>query len=175
MLAAGEPERRLLQPVLDLVPERSVLERLLDPLVEAALEPEHTRPEGDVVVDRLRERIRLLEDHPDPSPHLDRVDVVRVEVLPVVEHPALDPGARDEVVHPVEAADQRALAAAGRADEGGHGVPVDVERDLPDRDAASVGDGEVPDLEDRFAGDEVVRLGRLEFDVRRGHGHQVLL
>ena len=33
--------------------------------------------EGDVVVDRLRERVRLLEDHPDPAAHLDRIDVRR--------------------------------------------------------------------------------------------------
>ena len=48
--------------------------------------PEHARPEGDVVVDRLRERVRLLEDHADAAPHLDRIDVARVEVLAVVEN-----------------------------------------------------------------------------------------
>ena len=56
--------------------------------------PEHARAEGDVVVDRLRERVRLLEDHADPAAHLDRVDVGRVQVLAVVEHVALDRRAR---------------------------------------------------------------------------------
>ena len=59
--------------------------------------PEHARPEGDVVVDRLRERVRLLEDHADPATHLDRVDVGRVEIGAVVEDVALDdlaPGTR---------------------------------------------------------------------------------
>ena len=50
------------------------------------------RPVGDVVVDRLGERVGLLEHHADPAPDLDRVDVGAVEVLPVVEDPALDPG-----------------------------------------------------------------------------------
>ena len=61
------------------------LQRPLDPLVEALLQAEDARRPGDVVVDRLRERVRLLEDHPDPAAHLDRLDAVAVEVDPVVE------------------------------------------------------------------------------------------
>ena len=60
-------------------------EGALDALVEVLLHPEHARRPGDVVVDRLRERVRLLEDHPDPAAHLDRVDAVAVEVGPVVQ------------------------------------------------------------------------------------------
>ena len=116
-----------------------------------AFQAEHARPEGDVVVDRLRKRVRLLEDHPDPAPHLDRVDVARVEVLAVVEDLAVDLRAGHEVVHPVEAADQRALAAPARADEGGHGVLEDVDADVPNRDVATVRDREVADLEDGLA------------------------
>ena len=52
------------------------MQRLLHALVELALHPEHARPESDVVVDRLRERIRLLEHHSDPPAYLDGVDVV---------------------------------------------------------------------------------------------------
>ena len=63
-------------------PRRSAL---LDDLVHVALHAEHARAERDVVVDRLRERVRLLEHHPDPLAHLDRVDVGAVEVLAVVE------------------------------------------------------------------------------------------
>ncbi len=81
---------------------------LLDAVVEAVLQPEDPRPEGDVVVDRLGERVGLLEHHPDAAAHLDRVDVARVEILAVVRDRSRDPGDRDEVVHPVEAADERA-------------------------------------------------------------------
>ena len=56
------------------VPQRR-LRAPLDTLVEVLLQPEHARAEDDVVVDRLRERVRLLEHHPDPPAHLDRVDL----------------------------------------------------------------------------------------------------
>ena len=88
LLAAGEAERAVLEPVLDLVPERRSAQRLLDPLVELVLQPEVARRPGDVVVDRLRERVRFLEDHADPPPHLDPVDVAAVEIVAVVEDPA---------------------------------------------------------------------------------------
>ena len=108
-----------------------VLERALDDLVHVALHAEHARAERDVVVDRLGERVRLLEDHADPLAHLDRVDVGGVEVLAVVEDLALDRGAGDQVVHPVEAADQGGLAAARGADQRGDLVLADVEARRP--------------------------------------------
>src|SRR3712207_7736710 len=48
------------------------------------------RTEGDVVVDRLGERVGLLEDHPDPLAHLDRIHVRAVEILAVVEDATVD-------------------------------------------------------------------------------------
>ena len=80
LLPAGEAVGARLQPVLHLVPERRLPERPLDALVQVALHAEHARAEGDVVVDRLRERVRLLEHHADALAHLDRVDVGAVEV-----------------------------------------------------------------------------------------------
>ena len=115
LLATREPEGAVLQAVLDLVPERRVPRAPLDALVDRPLHAEDPRPERDVVVDRLRERVRLLEDHADAAADLDRVDVPRVEVLAVVEHRAATPSPRDEVVHAVEAADERALPAAPTA------------------------------------------------------------
>src|SRR5919197_2620136 len=148
LLAAGEAERAALEAVLDLVPERSALQRLLDTLVEVLLEAQHPRGPGDVVVDRLRERIGLLEDHPDPPPHLDRLDAVAVEVDSVVVDPAFVPEPEDLVVHPVEAADERALAAAGGADHRCDQVPVDVEVDALERDVRAVARSQVLDVED---------------------------
>jgi hypothetical protein len=114
------------------------------------LEPEHPRPERDVVEDRLRERVRLLEHHPDPLPDLDRIDLGAVEVLPVVEALALDLRGRDQVVHPVQAADQGALAAAGRPDQSRDLVAADVHRHVLHRGLVAVGDRQVPQLEDRL-------------------------
>ena len=112
----------------------------LDPLVHRPAQAEHLRGEGDVVVDRLREGVRPLEHHADPAPHLDRIGVRAVEVLAVVEDLAADLDARDEVVHAVQAADERALAAAGRADHRGDQVLVDVEADARQREVRPVGD-----------------------------------
>src|SRR3712207_7073181 len=49
---------------------------------------------------------------------------------------------RSEVVHAVQAADDRRLAAAGRADEGGDLTLAQVERDVLDRRGVPVGDAE---------------------------------
>ena len=59
-------------------------ERPLDEFVHVALVPGDARAEGDVLVDRLGERVRLLEDHADATAHLDRVDLPVVEVDAVV-------------------------------------------------------------------------------------------
>src|SRR5215207_3152074 len=59
LLAAGHPERVRLEAVLDLVPQRAALEGALDDLVHVALHTHDARAEGDVVVDRLRERVGL--------------------------------------------------------------------------------------------------------------------
>jgi hypothetical protein len=76
LLTSGEAGARLAELVLHLVPECSLGQRLLDPplqlgrgqlLVEA-------EAEGDVVVDRHRERGRLLEDHANARAQLVDVD-----------------------------------------------------------------------------------------------------
>ena len=154
------------------------LERALDPLVHRARQPEHLRGEGDVVVDRLRERVRLLEDHPDPAAHLDGIGLRPVEVLAVVEDLAADLDVRHEVVHPVQAADERALAAPGRADHCGDQVLVDVERHAVDCEVRAVGHAQVVDGEDDLAlRDGRVLLFQARGDVDCGHvgGHIVSL
>ena len=65
---------------------------------------------------------------------------------------AFHPGAGDQVVHPVEAAEQRALAAAGRADQGRDPVPGDVDRDVPERQRCAVPDREIPGRQDHGGG-----------------------
>ena len=64
---------------------------------------------------------------------------------------ALDAGARDEVVHPVEATQHRGLAATGRADERGDLVAVDLEVDVAHGPERAVVHREVVDVEDRSA------------------------
>jgi hypothetical protein len=133
LLAARQRERVRLQPVLHLVPDRRVAQRPLHALVHVALHTEVARRPGDVVVDRLGERVGLLEDHPDPPPDLDPVGPAGIHVVAVVEHLTADAEAGDRVVHPVQRADERRLAAAGRPDQRGHEVAVDPHRDVVER------------------------------------------
>src|SRR5918999_233116 len=161
LLAAGHAEGVGLEAVLHLVPQRRVVERALDDLVHAPLHAEHARAEGDVVVDRLRERVRLLEDHADPLAHLDGVHIGAVQILAVIENLALHGGPRDEVVHPVEAADYRRLPAAGGADQGRDLVDADVERDVADRRLGVVAHHDVLEVEDGLTGRLRLGLGAL--------------
>ena len=88
---------------------------------------------GDVVEDRhRRERVGLLEDHADRAAHRDDVDRGVVDVEVVEQHPALGARAGDLLVHAVDAAHHRRLAAARRADDRGHLVGAEVEVDALD-------------------------------------------
>src|SRR6185437_16627484 len=104
LLSAGESQRRLVETILDLVPERGCAQRMLDAIVQRLLLSLAMNPRavGDVLVDGLRKRIRPLEHHADPMPNDDRIDVVAVDVLSVEHDLAGDPGAWREIVHPVD-------------------------------------------------------------------------
>ena len=102
----------------------------LDDLVELSLGAGETmdlRTVGDVFVDRLRERVRLLENHADAGAQFDDVDARVVDITFVEGDLAGDAAAVDGVVHAVECAQERRLATAGRADQRGDGVFTDVE------------------------------------------------
>ena len=98
------------------------------------------RPVGDVLEDRLRERVGLLEDHADARAQLDHVDARVVDVLAVEPDLAGDATDRDRVVHPVDAAQEGRLAAARRADQRGDLALGNVERHAVDRLLLSVED-----------------------------------
>jgi hypothetical protein len=168
LLTARQGQRARLQPILDLVPEGGAVQRALDALVEVLLHAQRLGREGDVVVDRLRKRVRALEHHADPPPHLDRIDIAAVDVRAVVEDRAPHRGAGHEVVHPVQAADEGALAAPGRADHGRDLILEDVEADAAERRRLPVVDGEIVDVEDDLSrsGESVVLRAR---DLDRLH------
>ena len=60
---------------------------------------------------------------------------------------ALDPDVLDQVVHPVEAAQQGGLAAPGRADEGGDGLLPDGQRHVAEGLEIAVPEVEPLDLD----------------------------
>ena len=111
-------------------------QRLLDALAAGRrrCDAVKRRPGGDVVEDRhRRERVRLLEDHADRAAHGDDVDARAVDVDVVEQDLALGARAGDLLVHAVDAAHQRRLAAARRADDRRHLVGAEVEVDALDR------------------------------------------
>src|SRR5205823_8315161 len=96
------------------------------------------------------ERVRALEDHPDAAAHGDRVDARPLEVDPVVDDLAVRAEAGHEVVHPVQAADEGALPAARRADDGGDEVRVDLHGDVAYGGVRAVPGRELADVEDHL-------------------------
>ena len=135
-----------LELVLDLVPQRGAPQAALDDLVElGGLRPAgQPEPGGDVVVDRhRRERVGSLEDHADDPAERDRVDRRAVDVLAVEPDGALDPRPGGQLVHPVERAQEGALAAAGRADDRRDRMRLDGQRDVPDGAERAVVDVEL--------------------------------
>ena len=132
LLAAGQAQRALLQLVLDLVPQRGLAQRLLDARVHVGLRQALVVADavGDVVVDRHRERHRLLEHHADLAAQpVERV--LRIEhVLAVQQHFARGDLLRVQRVDAVEDAQQRRLAAARRPDQRGDAIFGDVEVDV---------------------------------------------
>ena len=143
LLAAGEREGARLEARVHLVPERRLAQGLLDPVVQVVLHAVQAQPEGDVVEDRLGKRVRPLEHHPDAAPHLDGIHAGRVQIVAVIADRPRNGRPRDQVVHPVQAAKERRLATARRADEGGHDALVDVQVHVADRHGAGVRHGHV--------------------------------
>ena len=76
----------------DLAPDRRGPQALLDALVDlaAVAHAVDAQPVRDVLEDRLRERVRLLEHHADAPPQRDDVRTGRVDRLSVEQDVALD-------------------------------------------------------------------------------------
>lgn len=86
------------------------------------------RSVGDVVVHAHRKRVRLLEHHADTFSQKVHVHAV-VDVLAVQFYCAGNPAALNEVVHTVQGFQQRTFAAAGRPDERGDLVRLNLYMD----------------------------------------------
>ena len=93
------------------------------------------------------ERVRPLEHHADGLAHADRVDARAVDVLAVEQHRALDAGAGDDLVHAVQRAQHRRLAAARRADERGHAARRHRQRHVGDGVERAVVDVDVLEIQ----------------------------
>jgi hypothetical protein len=157
LLPTRESQRVVVESVVHLVPQRGLPQRLLDecrlfvavvPADEPRQEPRpyrpvFSRPVGDVVAYRLRERVGRLKHHPDALAEFDEVDAVPVDVRPVEGNRPVDAGRPNPVVHAVETAEERRLPTARRTDEGGDAILGNLHRDGVQRLLVAVVDVEV--------------------------------
>src|SRR3990172_336327 len=151
LLTARQRQPGLAELVLHLVPQGRPAEAPLDEPVHVPPVPVDPRPEGDVVVDRLGERVRLLEDHPDPPTNLHRVHPWAVQVLAVEHDPALHAERGDEVVHPVQGPQEGRFPAARRPDERRDLAPRHGQADVADGAEGAVVAGHALELDGRLA------------------------
>ena len=135
LLTAGEFIGRFFQLVLDLVPEGGADQRLLDlladePLVAYAVDPQAV---GHVLEDGFREGVGLLEYHAHILAEFVDIDAAVIDVPAVDQAFAGQPRGGDQVVHAVEQAQERRLAAARGADERRYGVGLHAHGDVLER------------------------------------------
>jgi hypothetical protein len=74
-----------------------------------------------------------LKDHADPPPEGHDVHAVGVDVGAIEGHRPADPRPRDQIVHAIEGAEKRRLAAPRRTDAGGYLMSLDIKGDVGER------------------------------------------
>jgi hypothetical protein len=120
LLPAGEARAGAREVVFDFIPERDLAQRLFDHglrVLDSNAVQSQTRE--DVVADRHRGKgVRLLENHADTPANAHRIHVALVNVLSVEQHLALRLRMRNDLVHPIQTADERGFAAPRRTDHG---------------------------------------------------------
>ena len=84
---------------------------------------------------------------PDAPAQIDDVDIGAVDVAAADADPPFDPRPGNDVVHPVQRAQERALAAAGRTDERGDQVRPELDRDVFERPLVAVEEREAVDVD----------------------------
>ena len=100
LLATGEAERAVREPIFHLVPESGALQAGYDKIIEQApvTDSVQPRPIGHVIVDRFRKRIGFLKDHPDPFTKSIHVDSRVIHVRAVQFDPTLQKRTLHQIV-----------------------------------------------------------------------------
>ena len=84
---------------------------------------------GHIVVDAHGEGIGFLKNHANAFPQMVYIDIT-IDIFPVQQNFSRDSAALDQVVHTVQAFEQRGFSAAGRTDKGGDLVGTDTKVDV---------------------------------------------
>ncbi len=123
LLATRQTGAGLGQAVFDLVPQAGTLQAGADQLIQIGARTHQAMQawaEGDVVVDGLRKRVRLLEHHADARAQLHDIALRIMNVLAIEQDLTGHAGTGDRVIHPVQAAQEGRLAAARGPDHRQH-------------------------------------------------------
>ena len=107
LLAAGEAEAAVMEPVLAFVPEGGGAQTVLHGFIEHGFTrfPGDAQAIGDVLVNRLGKGVGLLKDHADAAAEIDDIEVSVVDIGAAdADFPAGDLGPGDDVIHAVQAA-----------------------------------------------------------------------
>ncbi len=147
LLAAGKSGARIGQAVLHFLIQAGALQTRFHDGIEFGLvarKAVDARPIGDILVDRFRERIGLLEHHAHARAQLHDIQRLVVDVEVVELDLAGHARRRDGVVHPVDAAQECRLAAARRSDKRHHRLFGDVDVHVLQRVLVAVIDVDVP-------------------------------
>ena len=177
-----------MEAILHLVPEGRRAQGTLHGHIEygAVFLPGDAERIDNVLVNRHREGVRLLEDHPDAAAKGDNLDRRVVDACPVDGDIPLVADTRDELVHPVEIPQQGRFTASRRADESGHLPRGNGEIDPMQGLFLSVEELKVPHLDEiSFARRKIIgelqrmmgKFGRLAhgwfFGGHDGHFHRL--
>ncbi len=125
-----------IQSILDLVPQVCAAQRGFGRIVEH-LAIAHTlqlQAGNHIVANRHGgEWIRPLKHHPDCPADTDRVDTGGVDILIIEQYGTLDSSSGDDLMHPVQGAQHRRLAAARGTDERRDAAGQNRQRHISDR------------------------------------------
>ena len=117
LLPAGKGIGRIIQPVVDLIPQHGLAQcffHLAGDLLLVLL-ARHFQPKADIFGDRQRQGDRAGEDNTHPPAQLDHIDFRVKDIDAIQKDLSADLLHVREVDQPVEHADQGGFAAAGRA------------------------------------------------------------
>src|SRR5262245_52921618 len=114
---------------------------------------------GNIFIDRFGEWIGTLEDHAHALAQLDDVHFRTVNVVTSDFYEAVDAHIIDQIIHSIEAPQERGFAAAGRPNKRRDYVFTYVEGDVLQGLAQTIKQGQAVRLDERI-GPVARRLGR---------------
>ncbi len=119
LLTARQRQRILPQLIFHFAPQRRRPQRALAGLIQHATIAHalQTQTVNHILIDRLGERIRALEHHADAPPQRRQILVRLHHRVAIEQNLTFDAAAINDVVHAIEAAQQRRFTAAGRPNQ----------------------------------------------------------